>query len=254
MELPTVKVERLYRQISNVLIQFIRDGHFAPGQLLPGERDLAKQLGVSRSSVREALIALEINGWVEIRTGHGVFVSQRLPNAVEVAPDDGVGVEYLMEAREVVEGEIAALAARNATDAQLADITRLVEEMEGQVGDMAAFHDHDRRFHELIGAMTGNPVFVEITDLLWRKRQSPHYVKFEEQYSEGAIAHSMCADHRGILQALQSRNAKAARTAMQKHIRNAQSRLFASQASRGAPSAQPGSSPAPVAERPGGRR
>ncbi len=232
MELPTVKVERLYRQISNVLIQFIRDGHFSPGQLLPGERDLAKQLGVSRSSVREALIALEINGWVEIRTGHGVYVSQKLPDQAEVATDEGVGVEYLMEAREVIEGEIAALAANNATDAQLADIAQLIEDMEGKVSHMADFHDHDQRFHELIGAMTGNPVFVEITDLLWKKRQSPHYIKFEEQYSGGEIARSMCADHRSILEALQQRNSRLARNAMQKHIRNAQSKLFSRRTSK----------------------
>ena len=226
MDLPTVKVERLYRQISNVLIRHIREGHFAAGQLLPGERDLAKQLGVSRSSVREALIALEINGWVEIRTGHGVYVAQKLPDQMEVPTNDDVGVEYLMEAREVIEGEIAALAAKKATEAQLADVSQLVREMEAQAGNLPAFHDHDRRFHELIGAMTGNPVFVEITDMLWRKRQSPHYLKFEEQYSGEAITHSMSADHRAILQALLDRNSKAARSAMQKHIRNAQSRLF----------------------------
>lgn len=226
MDLPTIKVERLYRQISNVLIQYIRDGHFAAGQLLPGERDLAKQLGVSRSSVREALIALEINGWVEIRTGHGVYVSRKLPDQEAVPNDEGVGVADLMEAREAIEGEIAALAARKATDAQLADLARLVAEMEGTVSDRTAFHDHDRRFHELIGAMTGNPVFVEITDLLWKKRRSPHYSKFEEQYSGNTIARSMCADHRAILDALKGRNARAARAAMQAHIRNAQGKLF----------------------------
>ena len=226
MDLPTVKVERLYRQISNILIRYIREGHFAPGQLLPGERDLAKQLGVSRSSVREALIALEINGWVEIRTGHGVFVSQRLPDASEVPSDESVGVACLMEAREVVEGEIAALAARNGTDEQLADIARLVDVMESEVADRAAFHDHDRQFHQLIGAMTGNPVFVEITDLLWKKRQSLHYAAFEKQFSGETVARSMCADHRAILGALQGRNAEAAKSAMQAHIRNAYDQLF----------------------------
>lgn len=226
MDLPTVKVERLYRQISNVLIRYIREGHFAPGQLLPGERDLAKQLGVSRSSVREALIALEINGWVEIRTGHGVFVSQKLPDASEVPSDEGVGVAYLMEAREVVEGEIAALAAKNGTDEQLAEIARLVAVMENEVADRTAFHDHDRHFHQLIGAMTGNPVFVEITDLLWKKRQSLHYAAFEKQFSGESVARDMCADHRAILGALQSRNSKAAKAAMQKHIKNAYNQLF----------------------------
>lgn len=226
MELPTVKVERLYRQISNILIKFIREGHFAPGQMLPGERDLAKQLGVSRSSVREALIALEINGWVEIRTGHGVYVSQTLPDEVEVPADLEAGVEDLMEAREVIEGEIAALAATKATDAQLDELGRLVEAMEGTVSDLAAFHDQDRRFHELIGAMTGNPVFVEITDMLWKKRASAHYAEFEKQFSGQTVARSMCADHRTIQQALRSRDPEAARTAMREHIRNAQSKLF----------------------------
>lgn len=226
MDLPTVKVERLYRQISNILIRYIREGHFAPGQLLPGERDLAKQLGVSRSSVREALIALEINGWVEIRTGHGVFVSQRLPDASEVPSDEGVGVACLMEAREVVEGEIAALAARNGSDEQLATIARLVAVMESEVADRAAFHDHDRQFHQLIGAMTGNPLFVEITDLLWKKRQSLHYAAFEKQFSGETVARAMCADHRAILGALQGRAPEAAKSAMQAHIRNAYDRLF----------------------------
>lgn len=80
MVLPTLKVERLYRQISNLLINCIRNGQFAAGQLLPSERELAKQLGVSRSSIREALIALEITGWVEIRTGNGVYVNDPLPD------------------------------------------------------------------------------------------------------------------------------------------------------------------------------
>lgn len=228
MELPTVKVERLYRQISNILIQYIRDGHFVPGQLLPGERDLAKQLGVSRSSVREALIALEISGWVEIRTGHGVYVRQAPPDGSEEPAGEDVGVAYLMEAREVIEGEIAALAAKNATDDQLADIARVVERMEAEAaaGDMETFHGHDQQFHEMIGAMTGNPVFVEITDMLWKKRKSLHYAKFEQQYSGGPIIRSMCEDHRAILQALQSRNARTAKQAMRNHIRNAQTRLF----------------------------
>jgi len=233
MDLPTVKVERLYRQISNVLIQFIRDGHFAPGQLLPGERDLAKQLGVSRSSVREALIALEINGWVEIRTGHGVYVRPTLPHDAEAAAggdtaDEDIGVEALMEARETIEGEVAALAAKKATEAQLDDITRIVEQMEedAAVGDMEAFHEHDQQFHQMIGAMTGNPVFVEITDMLWRKRKTLHYAKFERRYSDNSIIVSMCADHRMILEAIRSRGAGTARQAMRRHIRNAQKHLF----------------------------
>lgn len=79
MVLPVLKTERLYRQIANAIIAGIQRGDFVPGGALPPERELAKQLGVSRSSVREALIALEMTGYVTIQTGTGVFVAQTLP-------------------------------------------------------------------------------------------------------------------------------------------------------------------------------
>jgi DNA-binding FadR family transcriptional regulator len=77
MPLQTVEPQRLYRQIAEQLRSLIAVGEFAAGSRLPAERDLAKQLGVSRPSVREALIALEVEGWVEVRTGSGVYVLDR---------------------------------------------------------------------------------------------------------------------------------------------------------------------------------
>ncbi|WP_297576836.1 FadR/GntR family transcriptional regulator, partial [uncultured Deefgea sp.] len=83
MPLPIIKAERLYQKISKLLIEQIKEGKFIAGQALPAERDLSQQLGVSRSSVREALIVLEILGWVDIRTGNGVFVKNLLPAQAE---------------------------------------------------------------------------------------------------------------------------------------------------------------------------
>ncbi|WP_207456137.1 FadR/GntR family transcriptional regulator [Azospirillum sp. SYSU D00513] len=226
MLLPTVKVQRLYRQISNLLIQAIRDGRFAAGQLLPAERDLAKQLGVSRSSVREALIALEINGWVEIRTGNGVYVRSDLPDASEVPAAEDVGVEQLLEAREAIEGEVAALAARNATEPQFGRMDALIGMMEGETADMDAFHTHDRRFHLLIGEMTGNPVFTEVVELMWKKRETSFYASFERAYSNREIMASMCSDHRLIREALRSRDPERARAAMRGHLKSAHDKLF----------------------------
>src|SRR3954468_23424078 len=74
MPLQAVESSRLYRQIAEQLRGLIAGGEFAPGARLPAERDLARQLGVSRPSVREALIALEVEGWVEVRTGSGIYV------------------------------------------------------------------------------------------------------------------------------------------------------------------------------------
>ena len=77
MPLQTVAPQRLYQQIADQLRTLITAGEFTAGSRLPAERDLAKQLGVSRPSVREALIALEVEGWVEVRTGSGVYVQDR---------------------------------------------------------------------------------------------------------------------------------------------------------------------------------
>jgi len=160
MDLPNLKAERLYQKISTLLIGLIKDGTFGQGVALPPERELAKQLGVGRSSVREALIALEIAGWVEIRTGTGVFVRQPDETHAEpIAPglsaaDAEFSAADLLAARAVIEGEIAALAAKNGTDAQREALARNIGMLEAQSVNNAAFLDEDKRFHLLISEMT----------------------------------------------------------------------------------------------------
>src|SRR5512133_3023990 len=110
MPLQTVEPQRLYRQIAEQVRSLIGRGEFQPGSRLPAERDLAKQLGVSRPSVREALIALEVEGWVEVRTGSGVYVLARRDRANGKAPTEVPASEWgpleLLRARRVIEGEI----------------------------------------------------------------------------------------------------------------------------------------------------
>ena len=77
MPVQSIEPQRLYRQIAEQLRALIAQGEFATGDRLPAERDLARQFNVSRPSVREALIALEVEGWVEVRTGSGVYVQDR---------------------------------------------------------------------------------------------------------------------------------------------------------------------------------
>jgi DNA-binding FadR family transcriptional regulator len=225
MNLPTLKSERLYQKISNLLIERIRAGQFPCGQALPSERDLSKQLGVSRSSVREALIVLEISGWVEIRTGNGVFVNDVLP--VEESPrQDDAGVEELLQAREIVEGEIAALAAQNASAEQLAELSQVMTSMQRETADNSEFHALDKRFHLLIGEMTGNSVLSDMAEYLWNKRYSPLFVEFEAIYAGRDISVDMANDHEKIVAAIVSRDAKSARKAMQSHLRHVYQSLF----------------------------
>ncbi|MBV8048370.1 MAG: FadR family transcriptional regulator [Paludibacterium sp.] len=225
MELPTLKSERLYQKISNLLIERIRSGQFVPGQALPSERDLSKQMGVSRSSVREALIVLEISGWVEIRTGNGVFVKEALPSDTPSVGDEA-GVVELLKAREVIEGEIACLAALNASDDQREELAGIMEDMQHETADNIEFHDLDKRFHMLLGDMTGNPVLRELTEYLWNKRYSPIFMHFETYYAGRDISEDMARDHIKIVEAIQARDGKDAKKAMQAHLRHVYQSLF----------------------------
>ena len=113
MPLQLVEPRRLYRQIADQIAGLIAAGEFPPGSRLPAERELAAKLGVSRASVREAIISLEIGGLVEVRVGTGIFVTAK--QRPEVDRDAGPGPFELLNARKLVEGEIAALAAVGAT-------------------------------------------------------------------------------------------------------------------------------------------
>src|SRR6187399_2252016 len=115
MPLQAVENRRLYRQIADQIAALIERGEYAPGSRLPPERDLAKQLGVSRPSVREALIALEVEGLVEVRIGSGIYVQPGNEDAgVGDAHEAEAGPYELLRARYVIEAECAALAAKSA--------------------------------------------------------------------------------------------------------------------------------------------
>ncbi len=107
MVIPEVRQERLYQKIANLIIKLINDNIFPPGTFLPPERELAKQLGVSRASLREALIVLEISGWIVIQSGNGVIVSDKKHLASDYT------IEEILSTRELVDSHCARLAAQN---------------------------------------------------------------------------------------------------------------------------------------------
>src|SRR5512137_1005933 len=125
MPFQSIEPRRLYRQIADQIRELIRAGEFLAGSRLPPERDLAKQLGVSRPSVREALIALEVEGLVEVRIGSGIYVLGRsgaAGRAADETAEAAAGPFELLRARYVIESECAALAAKSARKPQLAAI------------------------------------------------------------------------------------------------------------------------------------
>ena len=229
MDLPTLKVERLYRQISNLLINCIKQGQFPAGAILPPERELAKQLGVSRSSIREALIALEITGWVEIRTGNGVYVMNPLPQSESAPAEEEFSLKALIQARQVYEAMTAELAARNGSDDQRAELQEITQDLIQLHVNDDKFLREDKRFHLLIAEMTGNEVLRDMMEYLWNKRKSSRFVRLESHYAESDFPREMNQDHANISQAIVERDPERARACMERHIQHVYDRLFSGQ-------------------------
>jgi len=168
--LQAVESRRLYRQIAEQIAQLIESGEFLPGTRLPAERELASSLGVSRASVREAIISLELSGLVDVRVGTGIFVTAPQRQAGAAAGDAGPGPFELLQARKLIEGEIAAVAATRATPEEVAALRECVARMQAHVDDFAAREASDRDFHLQIAKATGNGSLELVVAGLWDQR------------------------------------------------------------------------------------
>ena len=227
MPLQSIEPRRLYRQIAEQIRTLIRSGEFKPGARLPPERDLARQLGVSRPSVREALIALEVEGLVEVRIGSGIYVmgAPRDPVTAE-GEQPAAGPFELLRARYVIESECAALAAKSAKKAQLAAIEEAFEEMQVHMRQQREPPlEADRLFHLRIAEGTGNGALVAVVKMLWEERTGPLYQQLEHHYDSPELWSAALAEHRAIVQAILGRDPEAARAAMQRHLNQAYKRF-----------------------------
>jgi GntR family uxuAB operon transcriptional repressor len=206
---------RLYRVVAGRVQQMIQDDKIGPGERLPAERELAARLSVSRASLREALIALELGGVVEVRGGSGVYVcEQPLPADV---PETGPGPFEVLAARRMIESEIAAIAAKAATGAAVDAILKAVEEMERHHEDRASNEMADRNFHLAIARATGNTALVGVIEYLWSNRGSLWH-KLKEHYQTEELRLETLPDHRKILEAIAAHDAAGARHAMRSHL------------------------------------
>lgn len=210
--------ERLYTHISKDVARRIRAGEFVVGDRLPAERVLAENYKVSRPTVREAVIALEVDGLVEVRMGAGVFVTATTPKTGHAAYPD-MGPFELLEARRSIEGEAAALAAVRIKPDMLvrledfATVMRLASPSEYEVSEQA-----DREFHVDIARATENSGMVAAVEMLWEARlRSPQYQLMSKKAHEAGIVPRF-DEHRAICEALKAGDPIAARDAMRSHI------------------------------------
>src|SRR4030095_3454479 len=219
-ELGPIKSTRIYEEIVRQVKQLIAEGRLKTGDRLPPERELAEKFVVSRTSVREALRALESLGLIEIRPGEGTFVRQVSVDAL-VGPlalmmaSQREAIGELFEARRVLEPAIAALAASRATPDEVQEMERILEsQARGGRGGGATGLAEDAAFHTAIGAAARNHAITRIVhaimDLLTQSRE-------ESLNTPGRPTRSH-QDHRRILQAIAKRNPSAARQAMLDHL------------------------------------
>lgn len=217
-----VVAQRLYQQVAEQIAAHIREGAFGQGARLPPERDLAQMLGVSRPTIREAMIALEIAGLVDVRSGSGVYVAAPA-GAPAPLGDAGPSLFDILVARGVVEGEVAAMAAVRADAAALARMEPLIAAQEaamrqGEKVGRTGGHAEDRAFHLGIAAIAGNDVLTGFVVTLWDAMFSPVYARLAEKTEGPRKTQSTIADHRAILAALRRGDPDEARAAMRAHV------------------------------------
>jgi GntR family transcriptional repressor for pyruvate dehydrogenase complex len=241
MALEAIQNRRLYSQIADQLADLIARGTYPPGDYLPPERELAARLGVSRSSVREALIALEVMGLVDVRVGDGVLVLKTLPeeatkeslmrrvmHLTRPGPDPELPVMLdldveippfaLLQARRLVEPEAAARAATRATAAQLAAIEAALEQNRADNRIGSATHPGDRLFHIRIAAASGNAAYEQFMILLLGHRYGAMFQRLQRLYSSTDMPRRSEREHEAVFEAIRAGDAEAARGAMLHHL------------------------------------
>ena len=214
---PIETKERLYVRVARRIADLVSSGEVSPGDKLPSERDLAEMLKVSRPSVREAMIALEVSGLIEVRTGSGIYVAYQSRKQPAVVADEGIGPFEILEMRLMIEPEACALAAERISDDQLQQLRNTYNEMRRTSGtlEVEAF---DSQFHKLIAEATENTAIARTVSWLWTLRgQSELSRGFHRLILEEGV-YPVLDEHEAILEALENRDADAAKKAMQKHL------------------------------------
>ncbi|HWB46936.1 MAG TPA: FadR/GntR family transcriptional regulator [Hyphomicrobiaceae bacterium] len=231
MPIQAVSVQRLYQQIAARIAELIEVGEFAFGARLPPERDLALQFGVSRPTVREALIALEISGLVEVRTGSGAYVIHRKSDARSIGKpvhlaDAGPSTFDLIAARRVVEPAVAAQAAQLSTPQEVAVIAHALEQFERHWnGTHWEKLEADRDFHLALAAASHNSVLLKIVEGLWADMFGPIFAVLSERTQLTNRQEMTFQDHRVILLCVERHDAVGASAAMNNHLLHVQMTL-----------------------------
>jgi len=220
-----IRRRKLYEEVADDLERMIRDGNYAPADLLPSERDLMRQYGVGRPAVREALFHLRKMGLVQIRSGERARVTRPTPEFVIGALSGTArhmlsapgGVEEFQDARIFFEVGLARHAAAFATDEDIADFEAALANNHAAIGDLKRFQETDVAFHYVLALIPGNTIFTAIhaalADWLLEQRQTTL-----APAQDIAVYEAIYQAHRAIFEAVAARDPDGAERAMRSHL------------------------------------
>ena len=216
-----VQSSRLYEQIVEQIEQSVQRGDLKPGDQLPAERELAEQFGVSRTAVREAVKALREKGLVEAYPGKGTFITSGSSNPMRQSIDRMMrsaqvdATSSLVEVREILEPEIAALAAVRATEENLNSLRKSVAVMDAAKRDPDAYIEADLDFHLELAEAAANPLILSLIDSIVGVLREQRMRIFEVDGGPDRGQYH----HKKILEAMEHQDTQGAREAMRAHLR-----------------------------------
>lgn len=225
MPIETITPRRLYRQVADQLRQLIDAGEFGVGSRLPAERDLAIKLGVSRPTVREALIALEVDGLVRIRVGSGIYVLPPPGRTAFPQATPAAGPFEILNARALIEAAVAEEAARLASPEGLARVDAVIDEMLRAPHPCAESMSLDRAFHTAVADLLGNDAITAVVGDLFDQRLNPYFRQLASYFENADSWDAAVEEHIAIRDRLAAHDAIGARAAMRSHLRNSQQRF-----------------------------
>jgi GntR family transcriptional repressor for pyruvate dehydrogenase complex len=220
--------ERRYKQIADSIAERIYSGHYRIGERLPTERELAEEFSVGRPVLREALIALELYGLIEVKRSSGIFVSswQNQPLKVNIF-DRGISPFELIDARIIIECEIAAEAAKIITDREIVSLQHLIQKMKDNISDIERYEQDDRDFHILIARAARNTALTAVIESLWAlHRRGLLWSQLHRFIPREKLHGDRLDEHLAIYDALKHHDPTSAREAMRIHLARAKDTLM----------------------------
>lgn len=239
MEIAKLTKRNHYEEIIARLQALIADGSLKAGDKLPSTKELSERFGVGRSTMREALSALKALGWIEIRQGGGCRVLPA-PASVPVSAADGVLLPeleslrmnretllHLLEARRTLEVSNASSAAAKRTDEDLAELSGIVGDMAGSIGDDAEGERTDVLFHAALARMTHNPILNGLFETIVAQLATAiRDVRRVELYANRSVAERLLLEHRAIFETVSAGDSEGAAREMGRHLAHVESILM----------------------------